>query len=120
MALANVRDLLSSTKFEELETLCEEEKLDVIAITESWSTPEIGDSELSMKGYTLFRKDRDRVVEQKGGVLLYIKESLVAMELLEWRRKDCEAVWVEVKGEDGMAICIGVCYRSPTASAQEK
>ena len=35
VALTNVRDLLSSTKFEELETLCEEEKLDVIAIMES-------------------------------------------------------------------------------------
>ena len=75
---------------------------------------------MALKGYTLFRKDRNREVEQKGGgVLLYIRESLVAMELLEWRRKECEAVWVEVKGEDGMTICIGVCYRSPTASAQE-
>ena len=120
VALANVRDLLSSTKFEELETLCEEEKLDIVAITESWSTPEVGDSELALKGYTLFRKDREREVEQKGGgVLLYIRENLVAMELLEWRRKECEAVWVEVKGENGTAVCIGVCYRSPTASAQE-
>ena len=67
-----------------------------------------------------FRKDREREVEQKGGgVLLYIRENLVAMELLEWRRKECEAVWVEVKGENGTAVCIGVCYRSPTASAQE-
>ena len=55
VALANIRDLLSSTRFEELETLCEEEKLDMIAIRESWSTPEIGDSELALKGYTLFR-----------------------------------------------------------------
>ena len=115
-----MRDLLSSTKFKELETLCEEEKLDIVAITESWSTPEVGDSELALKGYTLFRKDRDREVEQKGGgVLPYIRENLVAMELLEWRRKECEAVWVEVKGENGTAVCIGVCYRSPTASAQE-
>ena len=35
VALASVRDLLSSTKFEKLETLCEVEKLDIVAITES-------------------------------------------------------------------------------------
>ena len=26
---------------------------------------------------------------------------------------------MEVKEENGMAICVGVCYRSPTASAHE-
>ena len=33
VAVANVRDLLSSTKFEELEIMAEEENLDIIAIT---------------------------------------------------------------------------------------
>ena len=64
VAVANVRDLLSSTKFKELEIMAEEEKLDIIAITESWSNSQIGDSELALKGYALFRKDRERDAEQ--------------------------------------------------------
>ena len=60
VAVANVRDLLSNTKFEELEIMAEEENLDTIAVTESWSNSQIGDSELALKGYALFRKDRER------------------------------------------------------------
>ena len=120
VAVANVRDLLSSTKFEELENMAEQEKLDIIAITESWSNSQIGNSELALKGYAVFRKDRESGVKPRGGgVLLYIKESLIATELVEWRRKECEAVWVGVKDDKGVEICIGVCYRSPNAGDVE-
>ena len=58
VAVANVRDLLSSTKFAELEIMAEEENLDIIAITESWSNSQIGDSvqangaEITFTNYT--------------------------------------------------------------------
>ena len=114
------RSIIYSTKFEELEIMAEEEKLDIIAITESWSNSQIGDSKLALKGYAVFRKFRERDVEQRGGeVLLYIKKKLIATELVEWRRKECEAVWVGVRDDKGVEICIGVCYSSPNAGDVE-
>ena len=45
----------------------------------------------------MFRKDRERDVELcSGGVLLYIREKFMATELVEWRRRECKAVWVAV------------------------
>ena len=51
---------------EELCTEVQEIDPDIIAVSESWANDSIGDSELSVEGYTLFRKDR--VLDIKGGV----------------------------------------------------
>ena len=78
------------------------------------------DAELALDGFRMFRKDRERDVEQMGGgVLLYIKNNIVVSELNEYRDRKCEAVWVRANGEKGKGICIGVCYRSPSASDEE-
>jgi len=52
---------------------------DIIGVTESWAHPEVFDGELTLPGYDLFRKDRllDR---RGGGVLLYVKSQLCAVE----------------------------------------
>jgi hypothetical protein len=49
---------------------------DIIGISESWGREKIGDAELTIDGFDMFRKDRkDRI---GGGVLLYVKENLKA------------------------------------------
>ena len=78
------------------------------------------DAELALDGFSMFRKDRERDVEQMGGgVLLYIRNNIVVAELSEYRDRKCEAVWVRANGAKGMGICIGVCYRSPSAGEEE-
>ena len=62
--VANVRDLKSGTKLEELQFLAEESAFDVVAITESWANSSIDDAEVALEGFRLFRKDREREVEQ--------------------------------------------------------
>ena len=49
----------------------------IIAITESWATPDITDNELGLDGFVLFRKDRSEIrVGRGGGVLLYVSNEL--------------------------------------------
>ena len=109
--VANVRDL---------QLLAEESELDIVAITESWANSSVMDAELALDGFSMFRKDRERDVEQMGGgVLLYIRNNIVVAELSEYRDRKCEAVWVRANGAKGMGICIGVCYRSPSAGEEE-
>jgi len=82
--------------------------IDVIGITESWLTPDIGDSEVQLAGYEMFRIDRDNT--RGGGVLLYVKFSLLPSEYhtsVSFR----DQVWCKVGN-----LCIGVCYRSNNIS----
>ena len=50
---------------------------DVIGITESCATEDHQQSELQLKGYTCYRRDRIMCARSKGGgVLLYMKNTL--------------------------------------------
>jgi hypothetical protein len=111
----NARSIIN--KREELEVYIIEEEPDVVGITETWAQENIGDAELCIQGYTMFRRDRTVGIKQRGGgVLLYIKDSINAVE-----REDCiekmfpECIWCEIE------ICkektlVGVCYRPPDNS----
>jgi ribonuclease P/MRP protein subunit RPP40 len=111
----NARSIIN--KREELEVYIIEEEPDVVGITETWAQENIGDAELCIQGYTMFRRDRTVGIKQRGGgVLLYIKDSINAVE-----REDCieksfpECIWCEIE------ICkektlVGVCYRPPDSS----
>lgn len=76
----------------DIQALLVEERLDVLAVTETFLGDEILDSELLGGDYTIFRRDRNR---HGGGVMLYVKNSISAI-----RRRDletnCEVLWVEL------------------------
>ena len=56
-------------------------KPDVIGITESWATNDIGDAELSIEGYVMFRTDRNTGNKGGGGgVILYVHGELEPVE----------------------------------------
>src|SRR6218665_975605 len=74
---ANVRSIVSVQKRAELELYVNDETPDIIGITESWTKPEMADSELALDGYRLFRKDRENQKSEghgAGGVLLYVEQ----------------------------------------------
>ena len=52
---------------------------DIVLVTETWLCEKILSSEINIKGYRLFRCDR-QIAARGGGVLLYIKDDLNAME----------------------------------------
>jgi len=69
------------------------------------------DSELEVHGYDLFRCNRP-VSCKGGGVLLYVKEELQAIEL-KLKNSFPEQVWccIGEKGRD--EVLVGICYRTP-------
>ena len=54
----------------------------IIGITESWANNDITNAELELEGYVMFRKDR--IGRRGGGVLLYIKDTIPAYEVVRW------------------------------------
>ena len=67
----NARSVLAN--FDELCVLCNVYNYHVISIAESWLCDSILNTEISLPGYTIFRRDRDRY---GGGVLIFIKTEL--------------------------------------------
>ena len=67
-----------------------EETPDLICITESWANANIGDGEINMNGYTVFRRDRKNRIG--GGVLLYVKNNIKALHRTDLENDECEMV----------------------------
>jgi ribonucleases P/MRP protein subunit RPP40 len=122
---ANVRSILNKYKREELELMVIENRVDILGITESWMHDGVNDAEVSMMGYRLFRKDREKNSEagkgRGGGVLLYIRDDLTAVDVSSEKDKKNESLWVKINEEGGEddSVVIGVCYRSPASSKEE-
>ena len=96
----------------------------IIAITESWATPDITDNELGLDGFVLFRKDRSEIRVGRGrGVLLYVSNvsnRCVAAETLDAFK--CESLWIEIHDDSRANVIVGVCYKCykcPLVSEQE-
>jgi len=108
----NARSIVN--KREDLELYISDEGPDIVGITETWAMESIEDSELSIEGYTMFRRDRTGGTKQRGGgVLLYIKNSINAVEREDWvDKKFPECIWcnIEISGEKTL---VGICYRPP-------
>ena len=122
---ANVRSILNRHKREELQLMMLEQNVDILGITESWMHGTVNDAEVSMIGYRMFRKDREMNSAASkcrgGGVLLYIREDIVAVEVSSERDKMNESVWVRInkEGREDDSVVIGVCYRSPACLREE-
>ena len=96
-----------------LEAWVEELRPDVIGIAESWADDGIGDAELHLHGYDMFRQDRP-VARGAGGVLLYVRADLRA-SAYKPETQFPEQVWCYLKDSRDRKFYIGVCYRTPTA-----
>jgi len=107
------------TKFNELKDYLIDEDLDVCAITETWLSEEINDSEFLPDGYQVFRKDRrlDFFPEgcyssvDRGGVALIIKNNLKPRRCIENDPK-AELIWCDFEVAPGKVTTIGCCYRA--------
>ena len=85
----NARSIIN--KNTELTIMVDDIKPHIIGITESWANNDITDAELGLQGYVMFRKNR---MGTRGGVLLYIKETIPAYEVQLQEEADCkEALW---------------------------
>ena len=61
----------------ELQAIVYQHSPKIIGIAETWCTNEVGDAELHLKGYDLFRNDC--VCGVRGGLMLYVRLDLSAI-----------------------------------------
>jgi len=84
---------------------------DIIGITESWTDDKISDAEIQIEGFEVFRQDR--LIGKGGGVLLYIRDSLVT-SAIKLDNVFPEHVWCKLRYNGQNELLVGVCYRTPT------
>ena len=103
-------------KILELNHLDATTNLDIIAITETWLSPEIYDNEVQIGDKILFRKDR--LIANGGGVAMYIHPSLKP-SIYESKTLDKipESLWIKLAGVQAPTL-VGVIYRPPTTSSE--
>jgi hypothetical protein len=76
--------------------------------------------EISIDGYTSYRKDRGRFKEGKaGGVILYVRNEGVSYEYSKLNILKSESVWCRVNTTSNEIINVGVCYKSQAAEVDE-
>ena len=95
------------------------EKLDIIAITESWinTVDRHFLPELEIEGYSLFH--RDKAGRKGGGVALFVRDSVKCIINNSIKVGNyMESLWVEAIGKKGKLI-IGVLYRPPNLSRED-
>ena len=114
----NIRSLMNNQKRDEMLALIEEHKIDIIGFTESWAHEGILDSEVSFAGFNLFRRDRADG-RKGGGVMLFIRDSICAVDVTDKTNGRNESVWVKIRCKNKLELCIGVCYRSPNLGDEE-
>ena len=118
--ICNLRSL--SPKIDELDCVMEHNDVDIACITETWLTDEIPESQVSLKDFTLFRKDRPT---RAGGIAAYIRSCIPCVRLLEAELTGAvtETMWLNVKPfrllRSVSTILIGIIYHPPHASADD-
>ncbi len=98
------------------ETLVYRNEFDIIAISETWLKDSVPDNELDLNGYQLpFCRHRGT---RGGGVMVYVREEIVAVERSDLNLPNVEMLWLELKVQK-KKIMFGVYYRAPGMSALE-
>ena len=87
----------------------------IVGIAESWCTSSVGDAELHLNGYNLFRDDRPSGIG--GGVLLYVHSSLSATPCKTLSDVGFEnSLWCSITLSPTEVLLVGVVYRAPSSS----
>ena len=88
---------------------------DVLAFTETWLDTNTSSSDITLSNYqTPFRKDR--LADRHGGVIVYVKDTIIARRRQDLEVNDLECIWLELKVKH-KPILFGVFYRPPNSNA---
>jgi len=98
---------------DELRLFCDKYKPHVLSLNETWLDDSFSDAELSLPGYQLMRRDRDR---HGGGIAVYIADNL-SFNRLDTPAENIEALWFELSQPNSKKILFGAIYRPPNLDA---
>ena len=82
--MGNIRGIYPKCNRTKMDTLADMAKvnyLNIIILTESHLKPEIGDSEVRVNGFNVYRSDREG--KSHGGVMISVRDSLNTRKVLE-------------------------------------
>ena len=85
----NIRNLLN--KLDEIRYIINtlKSRIHLILFTETWLNSSVLDEEVSIPGYTIFRKDRG---SKGGGVIVYVRDNLSVIRRSDLERPDVEGL----------------------------
>ena len=101
-------------KVAEVQTFISTRGIHVLAIAETWWTPDVSDQELSIPHFKLYR--RDRPDQQVGGVAVYGHESLAVRQRADLEC-ELEMLWLDILAPGRHGTLLACCYRPPNSSA---
>ncbi|BHF66871.1 hypothetical protein SprV_0200989400 [Sparganum proliferum] len=99
------------SKIDELKIHLSDLSPDIISLTETWLNQQVGNRELTIPGYQLFRRDRSG--RQGGGVLTYVKHGLIVSEKTDKLSCTSEAIWLTIKAPGSPSLDVLTVYRPP-------
>jgi hypothetical protein len=104
-------------KIDEIESLLiNDEKMDIICVSETWLDNTITEDMVKIQGYEYLRKDR--MANRAGGAGIYITDAIPFRRALELEFPNTDLLWVEFRL--GLKkILVAACYRPPGQSADE-
>ena len=101
----------------EFEDLATEKELQIISVTETWGKEWITDGIFALKGYTMYRDDRED--KGGGGTILYISDRIEHRVCRPLNTKDVESsAWCWITEKSGKKTLVGSLYRSPTSTLE--
>ena len=110
----NAQSLIN--KMNDMEIRVKDHKPKLISVTETWGKEWIKDGILDLKGYKMYRNDRNG--KRGGGSILYISDNLDHRECKPLNAQNFESSsWCWLNEEGGKKILVGSIYRS-TSSTQ--
>ena len=113
---SNIRSL--NAKIDDLQTVTQQNNVDVIAITETWLNSRITDGPISFLGYSIVRNDRENGKRGRG-VCAFIKSNIPFSTLPNLSAPDVVGVWLKLRPyqlpRKLSCIFIGMIYHPPLA-----
>ena len=83
----------------------------IVAITETWLKDYISDAQVSIKGYNVYRSDRDK--RKGGGSLLYLHDQLLIKEVTRYKDRENNMVCCYIESSHTLIASI---YRPPDSN----
>lgn len=88
---------------------------DVICLSETWLDQRTLDSSITLKNFTLHR--RDRVGDNHGGICVYVKQNIFSVRRRDLELPNTECIWIEVSIHNRTQL-IGTFYRPPNSTSE--
>ena len=95
---------------DEIEVLVRDNKIDIFIINETTLDEKIKDERVSIVGYNLLRRDRNR---HGGGVTIFLRETLNFEQRTDIKAENLEIICIEIKPKCSKPFFVLAWYRPP-------